>query len=153
METKSVKIRGYPNYSIYSDGRVYSHVSNRFIAPGRTKKGYLVASLWSNGVGRSVYIHRLVAEAFIPNPDNKPQVNHKDEDKSNNREGNLEWSTPGENLKHSAKSRCRMTAKDVVTAKEMSLAGKSRSEIAKTIGFTTVSVSHVLRGDRDYLIK
>lgn len=61
-------------------------------------KRYLKVTLCKNGKQKNVFVHRLVAEAFIPNPNNLPQVNHKDEDKSNNRVENLEWCTPEYNL-------------------------------------------------------
>lgn len=61
------------------------------------KGGYLFVDLWKHNKGRREYVHRLVAMAFIPNPDNKPQVNHKDEIKTNNEVSNLEWVTVKEN--------------------------------------------------------
>lgn len=61
-------------------------------------KGYLKVNLWKDDEMKSHSVHRLVAEAFIPNPDGKPQVNHKDEVKSNNVVENLEWATSLENV-------------------------------------------------------
>ena len=70
----------------------------KIIEPSRKKHGYMQISLTgSDGVRKSFRLHRLVAEAFIPNPDGKPQVNHKDEDTENNRARNLEWATAEEN--------------------------------------------------------
>ena len=56
--------------------------------------------LWKNNVGRAFSVHRIVAEAFIPNPEGKPQVNHIDENKENNAAANLEWNTQIENHNH-----------------------------------------------------
>ena len=78
-------------YQISNLGRVYSKKSNRFLAIKDNGRGYQQVQLWKNNKGKHEYIHRLVALAFIPNPDNLPQVNHKDEDKLNNCVDNLEW--------------------------------------------------------------
>lgn len=63
-------------------------------------KGYLQVSLWKDNNEFKNSVHRLVAQAFIPNPENKPQVNHIDGDKTNNRVENLEWTTRSENMRH-----------------------------------------------------
>ena len=83
-------IRNYENmYAITDDGRVWSYKTNKFLTPW-LNRGYLQVSLYNNGIEKKFSIHRLVAEAYIPNPDNKPQVNHKDEDRTNNTVENLE---------------------------------------------------------------
>lgn len=91
-------IDGYEGlYQISNYGRLRSFVDKnghkRIIIRKFQKntKGYLQTRIYKNGKGKTVKIHRLVAEAFIPNPDNLPQVNHKDEDKTNNCVWNLEW--------------------------------------------------------------
>lgn len=92
-EMKSTK---YNKYFITKDGKVWSEKSNKFLSPF-LKNGYLAINLSINGNHQAEYIHRLVAEAFIPNPNNLPCVNHKDENRLNNNIDNLEWCTIADN--------------------------------------------------------
>ena len=66
-------------------------VKGRVLIPATNLHGYLFVELFKDGVGKIKTIHRVVAETFLPNPDSLPQINHKDEDKTNNRVDNLEW--------------------------------------------------------------
>lgn len=85
-------IKGYEGlYEVSSLGNVKSLRRNVFLKPGRKESGYLIVSLYKHNSGKNFYVHRLVAEAFIPNPDNLPIINHKDEVKTNNCVDNLEW--------------------------------------------------------------
>ena len=80
--------------SVNDNGRKYEkRVSGRQMKQCLKNNGYKSVSLTKDGVTKAFYVHRLVAEAFIPNPDNLPMVNHKDEDKTNNFLENLEWCT------------------------------------------------------------
>lgn len=102
-------IAGYNNYPVYQVstlGRVISFTrkGSRILKPFQ-KHGYLYVALTRNGKRNDFRVHRLVAEAFIPNPDNLPEVNHKDEDKTNNRVDNLEWITPKENANYGNRNR------------------------------------------------
>jgi len=76
----------------------------RILKPQPNSKGYLRIVLTWDGKREVKFIHRLVAEAFVPNPENKPQVNHKDGNKLNNHAANLEWVNNSENQKHGRRS-------------------------------------------------
>ena len=78
-------------YQISNLGRVWSVYKQDFKVPHTKDNGYQFVQLYKNGKMRNEHLHRLVALTFIPNPNNLPQVNHKDEDKTNNTVGNLEW--------------------------------------------------------------
>lgn len=92
-------IKDFPNYEVSSLGRVKNKTQIlKTLYNKDNDRPYI--SLYNNGLRKSVYIHRLVAEAFIPNPQGLPEVNHIDRDKRNNCITNLEWVTPKENMKH-----------------------------------------------------
>ena len=78
-------------YAVTSCGRVWSYKNKKFLEPQCDKNGYLYVNLYKNGKRKHICVHRLVAEAYIPNLDNLPQINHKDECKTNNCLQNLEW--------------------------------------------------------------
>lgn len=92
---RQVDIEGFDNYQITDDGRVWNKKLNKYLKGSYHRDGYRKVSLRINNKKSPVTksVHRLVAEAFIPNPDNLPCVNHKDEDKTNNSVDNLEWCT------------------------------------------------------------
>ena len=97
-------IEGFEGYEVSSIGRVKSYKSNRsggkILCPIKVRRGYLVVNLMCNGKMSQHLIHRIVAKAFIPNPHNKPQVNHKNFNKEDNTVDNLEWVSSRENLVH-----------------------------------------------------
>ena len=78
-----------------------SFIKGRVITPEKSKDGYVSIKLNNNGMSKKKILHRIVAKAFIPNPENKPYVNHIDYDRTNAKASNLEWCTPKENVHHS----------------------------------------------------
>lgn len=87
------------NYSVSDDGRVKNDITQKELSQ-RTQQGYKHVGLTINKKPKSCRVHRLVAIAFIPNPDDKPYVNHINGIRSDNRMENLEWVTPAENTQH-----------------------------------------------------
>jgi len=82
----------------------YSHTVHMKIKKiSKKNNGYMIVGLWKDNKGKNFHIHRLVANAFIDNPENKATVNHIDSDKTNNCVTNLEWNTQSENNKHAFK--------------------------------------------------
>lgn len=98
------KIKGYGDrYRISDTGKIVSNYSGIPVILQRAvigKNGYYHIELYNNGIRKNFLVHRLVAKVFVPNPKNKPQVNHKDGNKINNCKSNLEWATSSENMRH-----------------------------------------------------
>lgn len=88
-----VQIKEFPRYYACEDGQIWDSKRKRFVPQSQRsrKKGYLCITLNDNGVFVQKSVHRLIAQAFLPNPNNYPMVNHKDENPKNNHKDNLEW--------------------------------------------------------------
>ena len=95
-----MEICGYENYLIYPDGRVFSKYKNDFMKPNKDGRGYYYVHLYKDGKSKPHRIHRLVAIHYIPNPQNKKEVDHKFRDKSDNRVENLQWVDHSENMQN-----------------------------------------------------
>jgi len=142
-------IKGYEEmYGITTLGDVisldrYYSKGNRRLSPIQRPDGYLQVGLTKDKKYKSYLIHRLVAEAFIPNPDNLPEVNHKDEDKTNNHVDNLEWCDSSYNMNYSNSKKVYQYTKEGELVKEWdSLRSVSDA------GFTSSTVSNCCNGNK-----
>lgn len=137
-------IPDYPDYQVSNLGRVRSlkYGNEYFLKPGVDKDGYLVVSLFKYGKAKQYKIHRLVAQAFIPNPNNYPQVNHKDEVKTNNLVDNLEWCTAQYNVDY---SNSKLVGQYDLSG-NLIQTWKSTIEIQRQLGFLQGDISNCCTG-------
>lgn len=143
------EVAGYDGKYLISDaGRVFSKHNNNFLATPINNYGYPTVTLWKNGKRKKHIVSRLVASAFIDNPDGKTQVNHKNGNKLNNYAYNLEWTTPSENVEHAIRTGLSKTSKKVVliclnTNKKLEF--DSMSKASRFLGKNTDFVGSKLR--------
>lgn len=165
MREKSLDFLGFPNYTITDDGRVFSLDYRRTgkkkeVKPSITNWGYFTVGLYNKVSKRKRFtVHRLVSLAFIPNPYNLPEVNHKDENTTNNMVGNLEWCSKSYNINYGTRNeRCcekqlnrkdhsrpvKQFKKDGVFIKEY----PSMMEVERQNGFFCSAISSCCKGKR-----
>ena len=158
-------------YKISSNGVVYSlgngNSTNsttktlRVLSIGVTPNGYTKVKLSKDGKKYWSSVHRLVAKAFIPNPDNKPQVNHKDCNKLNNDISNLEWVTGRENIDHSIKNGRQIAkkGKDSTCSKSVKQISKdgillkvwgSINEVKRELGYNSFGIIKCCKKQKKY---
>lgn len=159
------QLNSFPDYSVSSCGNVRRNAgspkcaSNRVLKQSSYHNGYRRVSICSQGKARYCLVHRLIAEAFIPNPHSKPQVNHRDGDRTNNRVENLEWATNAENNQHafkvlgrsvvrgSANGKAKLSEKTVYKIKKRIKEGARNKELIAEFGVTNCDAS-LIRHER-----
>lgn len=158
-------INGFPGYFVSDKGRVWSEKSQQFMTPKpMDRQGHLGFCLRADGEAHYCYLHRLVAEAFIPNPDNLPIVRHIYDNPNRNEAGDLLWGTQKDNLndavrngraysftpedreKSYAKSRTAVVATELTTCGRRDFRGQS--DAAKELGIPQGNIWKVLTGER-----
>lgn len=154
-----------PGYEVSNTGKVRSFKKKsgglydepHMRKPVEDQKGYLRVNLSVNGRMVNRKIHRLVAKYFVPNPENKPQVNHKDGDKGNNNYSNLQWVTNKENMAHAYATGIRnnigenngkaiLTEEDVIEIRQLLDQGVYQKDIAEMFGVKQITISNINTG-------
>ena len=148
-------IKGYEGYYEVSNlGNIFSIRRNIIVKPYINQTGYYMVNLWFKCKQDKRLISRLVAEAFIENPENKPVINHKDGNRLNNFVDNLEWCTQSENLKHAYATGLRKQeykkisneqAKEIIYLRKN---GTSLKTLADKYNISTSLVSMICNGKR-----
>lgn len=142
----------FKDYKITKEGKVISlkHKKSVELKGEIDKDGYKRVLIYIDGKRKKFFVHRLVAQTFIPNPENKPQVNHKDGNKLNNHVNNLEWVTNKENINHAEKFGLR-THENVLKIEQVKeikkLFGiKSMQELAEMYNVSLSCIKHIHAG-------
>ena len=153
-------IVGFENYLIYPDGTVINSKKGNVLTHSLNENGYLYVSLWKNNRANPRTVHRLVAEAFIPNPENKPIVNHKDANRANPHVDNLEWVTIQENKNHAVKNGlmpsgensklAKLTKLQVIAIRRLYRMNPTfnREKVREKIGVSSAQISRIIHETR-----
>lgn len=141
-------IKGYEGlYAITTCGKVWSYRKQKFLAPADNGHGYMIVILFDASGNREHHrIHRLVAETYIPNPEDKPLVNHKDVNRKNNCLNNLEWVTEKENCNYEKNNSSYARPRTRILCIETGDIYKNQREAANVIGITPQAISHCITG-------
>lgn len=138
------KIEDYPRYSVNKKGDVRNDLTGRMLKRRTSGKGYFCYNLYNDEGNKNKTIHRLVAQAFIPNPNNLPMVDHIDADKSNNNVDNLRWVTNYQNLNHYGFEKLKEHSIEAVGVGVVAVKGnvrlefRTKSDLLRHFGYKTV---------------
>lgn len=136
-------------YSITEDGKVWSYRNKRFLKTIINKNGYTYVKLSKDGISRYHRVHRLVAIAYLPNPNNLPQVNHIDENLQNNSVSNLEWCSCGYNINYGARNETvRKKLSKAVLCVELNKIYSSATEAATELNISISGICNCAAGRR-----
>lgn len=148
-------IKGYEGlYQVSNLGRVkrLHGGSERMLKQGKQPNGYMTVHLYRDGKRKAYRVHRLVAEVFISNPENKPEVNHFDEDKTNNMVSNLEWCTRKENINYGTRNeRLSKAIKAIDIGNGEYNHYKSINDCARKLGVNRGNIYKCLHGQRRHV--
>lgn len=147
MEWKNIV--GYDKYQISDSGIVKSY--DKRLKFGNNGRGYLFVNLSLNSKTKQFYIHRLVATHFIPNPQNKKEVNHIDGNKSNNCIENLEWVSRKENIEHAIRTGLRKQTEQTRIKQSLSKIGKLNPNHRRVICVETGMIFETVKEASNYL--
>ena len=139
-----MKTLSLSDYTITENGEIINNRNGKKLKPQPNGKGYLRVSIG----GKLQFIHRLVAEKYIPNPENKPQVNHKDGNKLNNSVDNLEWVSNMENRQHAVKNLLHLSGEKCpwskITQKDVDFIRENKQYTARQIAeMFNISITNV----------
>lgn len=142
------EIEGYENYQVSNYGSVKSLGNGKtrkekVLKPTKNKDGYLRVGLCKQGKRKMYLVHRLVTSAFIENPNNYEEVNHKDEDKTNNKVENLEWCDHKYNINYG--TRTEKISKQVMCI-ETGVVYSSTMEVERQLGYFQTYIASVCNG-------
>ena len=148
-------------YQVNELGQIWSIKNKKYLKQTLCKNGYLYVGLHKNKIRKNILVHRIVAEAFIPNPKRLPEVNHIDGNKQNNSVDNLEWCTRSQNTSHAFKTGLRnyngcknphskLTQSDVETIRRIYVRGKHCENnsygLAKRYNVSPKTIQNVVNG-------
>ena len=148
-EVRSLDFIGFPDYEVTAGGKIWSHRTENWMNPSLSENGYPNVSLTNGRKQKNVKIHRVVAEAFIPNPYHHTQIRHKDGCKLHCGADNLEWISNADNVKLAI---ARGDKKNVLAEPEIEKAclmitqGYSDTEIAKVVHVKPANIYHIRAG-------